>query len=773
MGQRVRIPNPVRHEWLIFAVAVFVLGAVLGYLGYHDYSHIRERETRRLVTQAELTQDMIALELDAIGTTLSNIRVDLTPGWETREDVQAVLRDRLKTLVAAMASLRTISILDATGKAVVSSHEGITGKDLHERDYFQIAKRDPDPNTLHVGQPFLTDLGTWALPLTRVIVGENNEFAGVITSSLDPKVFRIVLNSVRYAPDVWASLAHGDGLLFLMEPDRPEVTGMNLAVPGSSFTRHTNSGQKSSVGEGLVHATREYRLMALHSIQPPSLHMDKPFVVAMARDVTAIYASWKKDLIMHFVLYVILVVAGFAGLVVLQRHMRKAQRDAALAQEKLRKSQEELERFFQISPDLMCILDLEGHFINLNQSWETIFGYSLEKFKTSTCYLFLHPDDVATTTSAVAELKKNVVSKFCNRFSRMDGSYRYIEWHAAAHDGVVYASARDVTARREAEVRLHAMAYHDRLTGLPNRALFFDRFSQAISGARRGKHRVGLLFIDLDGFKMVNDQYGHDAGDAVLKTVSRRFSESVRATDTVARTGGDEFLIVLPDLKDPEEAAVVARKLLASISERIAVSDALECSVGASIGISIYPDHGEDMDSLLIAADSAMYHSKKGGKNGYSYYSESVVQKDDFQEVNIIGAEYLVGVKIIDDQHQKQADLVRQLNDAIDKKASKEYVDQLFTELFEFTRVHFATENSLMTHYKYPKISSHNIAHHYLLEQLSEFRAHMSKGGDQFMFISLEHWLLQHILTEDKPLGMFLQNKDVDDLLPVPSPLTM
>jgi len=760
MVQEGRPPHTAVREWLIFTVAVLVLGAVLAYLSHHEWRRVGEREEQRLFTQAELTHDMIALQVDVIGTTLSNIRADLPPGWETRQEAQALLTDRFRTLVSAMANLRTISILDSSGKAVVSSHEAITGQDLHEREYFQLVKKSPNPDILYVGPPFLTSLGVWTMTLSRAIIGENGEFAGVITASLDPKIFRIVLSSVRYASDVWASLAHGDGLLFLLEPDRSDISGRNLAVPGSFFTRHMESGQESSVGEGIVHATKEHRLVALHTIQPFLLRMDKPLVVAMARDVTAIYATWKRDQIVHAMVYALLVISGYLVLLFRRRHMRKAQRAAEIAREQVRMLREKLESFFEISPDMLCIMDIEGRFFKLNPSWQKMSGYPLETLTNAVLYEYLHPEDVDATRAAMSGLsRKDAVSSFCNRFLRPDGSYRYIEWHAASRGEYVFAAARDVTERRETELQLHVMAYHDRLTGLPNRALFFDRFSQAISGAKRGKKRVGLLFVDLDGFKMVNDQFGHDAGDAVLKAVARRFSETVRATDTVARTGGDEFLIVLPDLGDPEEAAVVARKLLAAACGRIAVSDDLECSVGASIGISIYPDHGEDTDALLVAADAAMYQSKNGGKNRYVFFDMSPHTESEIPLPDILDEKHLVGVVVIDEQHRKQAGLVAKLREAVNKKENEERIDHLFVELYDFTQFHFATEHSLMTKHEYPGILSHDRAHRYLLKELSRFRSEMSQGGDSFLFTTLEHWLLQHILSEDKPLGAYLAQK--------------
>jgi diguanylate cyclase (GGDEF)-like protein/PAS domain S-box-containing protein len=176
----------------------------------------------------------------------------------------------------------------------------------------------------------------------------------------------------------------------------------------------------------------------------------------------------------------------------------------------------------------------------------------------------------------------------------------------------------DISVRKENEARLGFLANHDRLTELPNRELFYDRLSQAISQARRKNEGVALLFLDLDGFKPVNDAYGHEAGDVVLKVVAKRVQACVRSMDTVARMGGDEFAVILSSLHDSLDAEIVAKKIIRNIGEIIQLNAATTCVIGISIGIAIYPDNGTEIDMLMNAADSAMYDSKAAGKNTYT-----------------------------------------------------------------------------------------------------------------------------------------------------------
>lgn len=178
----------------------------------------------------------------------------------------------------------------------------------------------------------------------------------------------------------------------------------------------------------------------------------------------------------------------------------------------------------------------------------------------------------------------------------------------------------DITERKEAEKRLQYIAHYDTLTGLANRLLFFDRLNQAIRMAKRGMHMLALLYIDLDGFKFINDNYGHDAGDQVLKETAKRLLQNVRESDTVARMGGDEFTVILPKIHNKKSASIVAQKILHSLSEPYVI-DKDVYHLSASIGISIYSKDEEDTDSLIKKADIAMYRSKQLGKNRYTFYS--------------------------------------------------------------------------------------------------------------------------------------------------------
>jgi diguanylate cyclase (GGDEF)-like protein/PAS domain S-box-containing protein len=178
----------------------------------------------------------------------------------------------------------------------------------------------------------------------------------------------------------------------------------------------------------------------------------------------------------------------------------------------------------------------------------------------------------------------------------------------------------DIETHHDVKKRLHRLAYYDALTGLPNRQLFQDRLELALAQARRAKHSVAVMFVDLDHFKRVNDTLGHSQGDRILQAVTQRITGAVRDSDTIARIGGDEFTVIVPGLQSPLASAKVARKILQALQHPFAL-ERREFFVSASIGISIYPADGEDLESLTRKADIAMYRAKETGRNNYQMYT--------------------------------------------------------------------------------------------------------------------------------------------------------
>jgi len=226
------------------------------------------------------------------------------------------------------------------------------------------------------------------------------------------------------------------------------------------------------------------------------------------------------------------------------------------------------------------------------------------------------------TLGALTFMTVFLVVKFFNFQMRTLKSVQKIAQALANANQQLEQKVQERTAElTNANQHLQFLATHDNLTGLPNRFLFFDRLDQAIRKNRRQKHRFALLFIDLDDFKKVNDSYGHVTGDKVLQKVAEFLEHTVRDSDTVARLAGDEFTVILDNVRSKANVQAIVKKIINAVSQPIETEQAT-IVITMSIGISLYPDHGEDAELLLRKADAAMYQVKDGDKNGYLLYTD-------------------------------------------------------------------------------------------------------------------------------------------------------
>ena len=316
-----------------------------------------------------------------------------------------------------------------------------------------------------------------------------------------------------------------------------------------------------------------------------------------------------------------------------------------LMQDQLRES-ERLHRYLvNTSPDIIYILDPEGNFTFINERIESLLGYDASELIGKHYTLLVHNDDaevaryvfnerrVGDRASRNVELRLKCKDDNTARFfetralpielSSM-GMYKNEENPKKRTYLGTYGVARDITERKLAEETINFQAYHDLLTNLPNRALLRDRLSLAITQAKREEEMLAVMFLDLDRFKNINDSLGHVIGDELLQQVSTRLKSCVREGDTLARFGGDEFTLLLPKItKGQEDIRKIAEKINDVLRDPFTIDDN-ELYVSASIGISIYPRDGTNMDNLIKHADIAMYHVKDKGKNGYQFYSDDM-----------------------------------------------------------------------------------------------------------------------------------------------------
>jgi diguanylate cyclase (GGDEF)-like protein/PAS domain S-box-containing protein len=294
--------------------------------------------------------------------------------------------------------------------------------------------------------------------------------------------------------------------------------------------------------------------------------------------------------------------------------------DAEMA---IRESEERLQKFADATTEGIFFID-RGNVVDCNEAVARMMRSTHAQLVGRPFAEFVAPEDFETVMS---NRRAGFERPYEVTVVRDDGSRFPVE---TVGKDMVYAGVthrmsvmRDITDRRQAEARIQFLAHHDTLTHLPNRALLLDRIQVILANARRNKTEVGVMFIDLDNFKTINDSLGHYAGDELLKRIAARLLSCLRDVDLVGRLGGDEFVVVLNELTSTDDIAPVAEKISDAIGEAFSL-DGQELAVSASIGVSVYPRDGETPDSLIRNADAAMYLAKERGRNNWQFFQPSL-----------------------------------------------------------------------------------------------------------------------------------------------------
>jgi diguanylate cyclase (GGDEF)-like protein/PAS domain S-box-containing protein len=301
------------------------------------------------------------------------------------------------------------------------------------------------------------------------------------------------------------------------------------------------------------------------------------------------------------------------------------------AAKSLRSREQWLEGVINTIADGIISLDDQGEIRSFNPAAEQIFGFSADEMIGKNLRVLVPEENAATGPGQDTERSEWVrglgdLQEMKGR--RKDGNEFIMEMavrelqhgEQMSFTGIV----RDITERKRIDEQIRTMAHFDAVTSLPNRNLLSDRLEEAIKRSHRGHHKIALLYVDLNKFKPINDELGHDAGDMALRSVAEKMKEGVRESDTVSRVGGDEFVVLLENVSGLDVVETIAKKLLEKISEPIRFSSG-ERSLGAAMGVALHPEHGDSREELMLSADQAMYVAKETGETCYRVFVEDQV----------------------------------------------------------------------------------------------------------------------------------------------------
>lgn len=608
--------------WIELALALAILGGLMGLNIYQQHAQIEANERDRLTTQANVISKNLAFQFQGANQALLAIIQEI-PEWKHQ---QQTATNRLTTMASIMPGIRGFDVFDATGTLIYSSFPQYVGMNFSYRDYYQTARQVNDAQRLYVSPPFTGMSGNFILNLTRIIPGKQGEFNGIVTAILDPDYFKPLLASVLYTPDSRSSLVHSNGMLFMSVPDNGLKPGMNLAVPGSFFSQHMQSGQSVTVFSGQLYSTRQLRMVAQTTLSTEQLKLHGTLLVAVSRDLERIFKYWYENALIQAICFGIFAVFSFAMLYVFQRRESKHAKLEAESSHALSQSEKLFRSTYDSAAIGMTLLDLTGRFMQANRALCQMLGEDEPALCQKTIQQVTHPDDQQTDSLLQASLLTHQRDNYQveKRFFHTDGhtlwvllTYSSIKDEAGDLQHFV-VQIQDITAYKALQEKLQKQANHDFLTGLPNRRHFIQEASTLLAQLKRDGGCIALLMIDIDHFKKINDNYGHQAGDIVLQQFARQCQVQLRAIDLVSRYGGEEFAILLPDMPRAQAIEVAERLRITAADTEMSLGHHPAFHLTISIGVATTTEAGISLEKLLVKADAALYHAKQSGRNTVS-----------------------------------------------------------------------------------------------------------------------------------------------------------
>jgi diguanylate cyclase (GGDEF)-like protein/PAS domain S-box-containing protein len=611
-------------QWLLVVLLLALLGGALAYLVLNERQQLLQREGKRLLDQARVVDENIGRQLVGARAALDSVRNDMP--YFAADGLREGASRQLKALSAAMPGVRTMLVVDANGTIAASNRAELLDQNVGERPYFRDAKRNPQLDTLYVSEPFTIRLKIFSLSLVKILNDTQGNFDGVVAATLEPEYFAVMLRSVLYAPDMRAALAHGDGKVLMVMPPHPASAGKNLAVPGSMFSRHRDSGQAESLMTGIVHSTGEERMMAVRTIAPQGVGMDKPLVLAVSREMGALLAPWRSTALLYGQMYGLLALLLLVSVYLLQRKQMVL---LALSRAREKETAEHAQRMdlALAGADLgLWDLDLVTGKREVNARAQEMIGLTADQVVDDVVgwRAWVHPDDLPALRTARSDHQAGRTEAFVIdfRIRHRDGHWVWIHCRGKVTQRDATGRALrmtgtylDVTEQKQAQAQIRELAFLDPLTQLPNRRLLMDRLGQARLASARSRMFGVVMLLDLDDFKWVNDNLGHDMGDLLLQQLASRLLTCVRGSDTVARIGGDEFVVLIQNLGvSRTEAQNQAHGLAAKIEAALRLPYVLvehQHTLSASVGFALFSGEDQPVDSLLREADQAMYAAKR------------------------------------------------------------------------------------------------------------------------------------------------------------------
>ena len=568
----------------------------------------REESNRNVQNLSHAFAEEVRSTVTTIDLSLSQLRLSWLRNPDQFRAIVAELNSHLQGHL-----LVNMIVTDARGIAVFSGVGDVSRPiDLSDRPHVRAQLDAGGRDRLVIGEPLKGRVsGLWSVQFTRPIYRKDGTLAGVIIAAVAPSYFSRFYDTIDLGKNASIALVRSGGIV-VARTTRGEVTrDSGRTLPGAPYI-------PGSGPWGTFH--RVSRMDGIERYYGWRTLPEYGLVVTVGQavaDAQARYAGQRSLLVgIGAAVSLLLVLGGWVAFTAADSRRHAV---AALAAAETR-----WKLALSAAGEGVWDYSFSTGMVTLSPSAQGIIDApgGLLRFDRAAFRAMSHPDDVDAMLVALDEHLGGATSHYTGQYrTRLgNGNWRWIlargrvvERGPGGQPLRIVGTVADIDARKLQEDEIRHQAHHDMLTGLPNRLLFGDRLRQALLAAQREGHKLAVIFFDLDKFKPVNDTWGHAVGDVLLQQVATRVSGALRASDTLARIGGDEFVVLLPRIGAAPDARRVAEEILAALN-RPFVLEAATLHISGSLGVAVYPDSGLDADALLHHADQAMYDAKLGGR---------------------------------------------------------------------------------------------------------------------------------------------------------------
>ena len=615
-----RSPPPTPHplRWLAWALVVgnlllsaaLISASALALKAGYDAEQARAREAVENMVRGLGAE--IAAELKQIDNALATIASRFKRAPPASPEARAEFEGSIAEQRAMLPQVDALRATDAGGDVIFGLAQSAATTNVADRDYFKAASMNPG---LVISEPIQGRIiRKWGIIIARRLEHADGSFGGVVYTNL----------SSEYLAAGFKRLALGEAGAVSLRSSTLRLIARHSVVESDPLHGLGTSTVSSQLAQGLAADPGQGWYLtqtALDGVERSSAYFKVPgypLLVVAGLSTRDYLAVWRQEVLRQAVLMSV-VILGIAGMSLVLFHRYRREHEARLEIARLAREQSVM-----LDNDMVGMVRVKNRTtVWKNRALDVIFGYEADELLGTPARL-LYLDDASyeqVGRAGYAALSEGQRFKAQIQMRRKDGRAVWIDLTGAtiSDDESLWMLA-DITALKNSEAQAQHMALHDSLTGLPNRTELMSLLTHILTSAQRTGAMTAVCYVDLDGFKAVNDHLGHDAGDGVLREVSTRLMACVRTHDVVARLGGDEFVLVLSNLRDTSEVQPVLDRVLVAVSQPFSLPGGAQGLVSASIGVALSPQHGADATLLMHRADEAMYASKRAGKNRTSYY---------------------------------------------------------------------------------------------------------------------------------------------------------